>query len=64
MQILTCPLDDGRLKMHADAVVPSPLCWPDEPWPPSLGGGTCDVAAVDVVGFPRAGAAAGLDGPS
>jgi hypothetical protein len=39
-------------------------CWPDEPWPPSLGGGTCDVAAVDIVSVPHAGVTAGLDGPS
>jgi hypothetical protein len=39
-------------------------CWPNKLWPPSLGGGTCDAAAVDVVGIPSDGATAGFDGPS
>jgi hypothetical protein len=36
----------------------------DELWPPSLGGGTGDVAAEDVVGIPSDGATAGFDGLS
>jgi hypothetical protein len=39
-------------------------CWPDEPWPPSLGGGTCDAAAVDALGVPCDGATAGFGDPS